>query len=40
MVTMCGVAGNEGAKQMTSALIKWPLMNEAREQVRRVGAGR
>ena len=33
MVTICGVAENEGAKQMRAALIKWPLMNEAMKQV-------
>ena len=34
MVTICGVAEDEGAKQMTAALIKWPLMKAAMKQVR------
>ena len=34
VITICAVAGNEGAEKMTEALIKWPLMNKAMEQVR------
>ena len=33
MITICGVAGNEGASQMTAALIKWPLMNKEMKEV-------
>ena len=34
VITICGVAESEGAKQMAAALIKWPLMNKAMQQVR------
>ena len=34
MVTICAVAGNEGANQMTEALINWPLMNKEMQEVR------
>ena len=33
MITICGVAEDEGAKQMTAALIKWPVMKAAMKQV-------
>ena len=34
MVTICAVAGDEGADQMTEALINWPLMNKEMQEVR------
>ena len=34
-MTMCAVAGNEGAKQMAEALINWPLRNKDMREVGR-----
>ena len=39
MVTICAVAGDEGADQMTEALINWPLMNKEMQEVGRWCAG-
>ena len=33
MITICGVAGDEGANQMAEALINWPLMNKEMQEV-------
>ena len=33
MVTICGVAGNDGANQMAAALMKCPLTTVAMQQV-------
>ena len=35
MITICGVAGDEGANQMAEALINWPLMNKEMQEVGR-----
>ena len=39
MITICGVAGDEGANQMAEALINWPLMNKEMQEVGRWCAG-